>query len=144
MTPYLNSDYKDYETEISEYVSKDSKTLANLNTEFFFESGNLIDYRNLDYLYEKEISFSEYIIERNIEYIIYPEEMDFIYERRPVWNIVYGNVYPYYDDMNEFLIKECELVHEFYSPYAMRISRYSNEKDWSVKIYKVGGHENDR
>jgi len=143
VVPYINDDYKAYEKEIVRHIPQGSKTLANLNAEFFFEEGDLLDYRNLDYLYEREISFSEYITERKIEYIVYPEEMDFIYERRPVWNIVYGNLYPYYEDMNDFFFSDCTLIHEFTSPYAMRISRFSEEKDWSVKIYKVGGQADE-
>jgi hypothetical protein len=63
--------------------------------------------------------------------------MDFIYDRRPTWNFLYGNVFPYYDDMTYFLENNCELVHEFTSPYGMRIVRLYDEKEWKVSIYKV-------
>jgi len=39
--------------------------------------------------------------------------MDFIYNSRPIWNGIYGNLYYYYDDMQNFLEDKCELVHEF-------------------------------
>jgi len=133
--PQTSNDYKAYIEEIQTVVPQDASVLANLNTEYAFEYHHLHDYRNLDKLNEKE--FSEYIKEQDIEYIIYPEEMDFIYNNRPVFNIMYGNVFPYYDDMHNFLAENCELIYEFNSPYAMRILMYSKDKDWSVKIYKV-------
>ena len=130
-----NNNYKKYIDEIQSIVPNDAEVLANLNTEYAFDYNKLHDYRNLDKL--GETSFEEYIQEYDIEYIVYPEEMDFIYSNRPVWNVMYGNLYPYYDDMTQFLSDNCELVYEFNSPYAMRILMYSNDENWSVKIYKV-------
>ncbi len=137
IVPYINSDYKDYIHEIKVAVPEGSKVLGNLNTEYAFAYDSLRDYRNLGYLDDNEMGFADYVESNDIEYIIVPEEMEFIYERRPVWNIVYGNIYPYYDDMKEFLAQKCEVVHEFYSPYGMRIVRFADDKDWSVMIYKV-------
>jgi len=130
-----SDDYNEYIAEIERNVPKDAEVLANLNSEYAFNYGALHDYRNLDAL--GDMSFSEYIYQNKIEYIIYPEEMDFIYENRPVWNVMYGNVYPYYEDMIDFLNEGCNLVHEFSSPYAMRIMMYSDDKAWKIKIYKV-------
>ncbi|MBN1624218.1 MAG: glycosyltransferase family 39 protein [Clostridia bacterium] len=135
--PWLNNDYKDYLSEIRENIPDDTKVLANLNTGYLFGEGEFLDYRNLAYLYENNIGFDEYVKSRGIEYIIYPEEMDFIYERRPVWNIVYGNLYPYYEDMTGFLDEQCSLVHEFTSPYGMRIVRFAGDRDWKIRIYRI-------
>lgn len=132
--------YKEYLQEIKNNIPEDSEVLANLNTEYAFDYGNLHDYRNLAELVD--MSFSEYIYQNEIEYIIYPEEMDYIYENRPVWNVMYGNVYPYYQDMIDFMNEDCELIHEFSSPYAMRIMMYSDKQDWHVKIYKVMENKN--
>jgi 4-amino-4-deoxy-L-arabinose transferase-like glycosyltransferase len=135
--PYINNDYKKYLNNISKFVDSDSKVLANLNTEYYFKNDSLLDYRNLYYLKDNNISFSEYIYQNNIEYIIYSEEMDFIYNRRPIWNIVYGNTFYYYDDMKYFLNNDCNLIGEFYdSVYSMRIVRYQNNK-YFIKIYEV-------
>ncbi len=132
------SSYQKYINNISQVVERDDKVLANLNSEYYFENGNLFDYRNLAYLDENNLDFAEYIENNDIDYIIYPEEMDFIYNSRPEWNILYGNLYPYYNDMQEFINKNTELVYEFTdSTYAMRIVRYIGEKNWTVKIYKV-------
>ncbi|MGM0409560.1 MAG: ArnT family glycosyltransferase [Bacillota bacterium] len=130
--------YKQYLSNISKEVDSDNKVLANLNAEFYFDNGKLLDYRNLAYLDENNLTFKEYINKNNIEYIIYPEEMDFIYNSRPVWNILYGNLYPYYSDMQTFIKNNTELVYEFNNKtYGMRIVRYIGDKNWEIKIYKV-------
>jgi len=134
--------YQIYLEQIGEFVPQDSKVLANLNTDYYFDNGKLFDYRNLNYLEENNISFAEYIAKNKIEYIIYPEEMDFIYNTRPSWNILYGNLYPYYSDMNKFLKKETELLKTFTnSTYAIRIVSEIGKKKWSIKIYKVKNSE---
>lgn len=130
--------YQDYLTEIAKVVDKDDRVLANLNSDYYFTNDRLLDYRNLAYLKENNISFAEYIAINKIEYIIYPKEMDFIYNSRPVWNILYGNLFPYYHDMKKYLNNECRLVHSFTNKtYGMRIARYIGKKDWKIKIYKV-------
>ena len=131
-------DYRDYLGHIEEFVPRDAMVLANLNSEYYFDYGKLRDYRNLIYLDRQGISFENYIRSNGIEYILYPEEMDLIYERRPVWNILYGNVYGYYHEMQLFLKEKCEPAGEFRSPvYGMRITKYSGTRDWKVKVYKV-------
>jgi 4-amino-4-deoxy-L-arabinose transferase-like glycosyltransferase len=130
--------YQDYLNQIAEAVPQDARVLANLNTDYYFENGSLYDYRNLAYLAENNLSFAEYIAKNKIEYIIYPQEMDFIYRSRPSWNILYGNLYPYYSQMQKFIDQETTLIKEFKnSTYAMRIVREIGRKKWSVKIYKV-------
>jgi 4-amino-4-deoxy-L-arabinose transferase-like glycosyltransferase len=130
--------YQDYLNEIAEVVPQDSRVLANLNTEYYFENGSLFDYRNLAYLEENNLSFADYINKNQIKYIIYPEEMDYIYNSRPGWNILYGNLYPYYEEMHNFIDQKTMLIKKFTnSTYPMRIVSKIGEKKWSVKIYKV-------
>ncbi len=130
--------YQDYLKQIAAVVPREAKVLANLNTDYYFENGSLYDYRNLAYLAENNLSFAMYIAKNKIEYIIYPEEMDFIYQSRPSWNILYGNLYPYYSQMQRFIEQETTLIKEFKnSTYAMRIVREIGRRKWSVKIYKV-------
>lgn len=136
IAPYLQDHYQYYIREIQSHVPDDAQVLANLNTEFYFQNNTLYDYRNLNFL-EQNTSFESYILDREIEYIIYPEEMDFIYNRRPVWNGIYGNLYPYYDDMQRFLSERCQIIHQFHSPYGMRIVLFQNNQDWVITIYQV-------
>lgn len=137
IVPYRHDAYEDYFSRIEAALPNDGKVLANLNSEYAFECGMLLDYRNLAYL--EELSFEEYVHSRQIDYIIYPEEMDYIYKNRPVWNILYGNLHPYYEDMKDFLETSCTLIDEFESPYAMRISGLAYAENWTVKIYAVKG-----
>jgi len=143
VTPCLNNSYKEYLAKIRTAVPPGSRVLANLNAEYAFENGYLLDYRNLEYLEAAGISFKEYIYSRGIEYIVYPEEMDFIYESRPVWNIMYGNLYPYYGDMTRFFSSSCKQLNVFSSPYAMRIVQFSANQDWKLRIYRVESEDAD-
>src|SRR6056297_88516 len=133
---YFN--YDDYLDQISLSVKSNETVLANLNTHFYFDYKKLYDYRNLAYLKQNKLNFSQYIIKNDIEYIIYPEEMDYIYNSRPQWNTLYGNLYPFYREMKDFIQNDCKLIHQFSNKsYGMRIVKYMNEKDWQIKIYKV-------
>jgi hypothetical protein len=63
--------------------------------------------------------------------------MDTINSESPRWDAFYGNL-TYYNEMNLFLENNCTLVNEFNDKtYGTRIARYINEKDWTIKIYKV-------
>src|SRR6056297_68237 len=130
--------YAEYGQNLHKFVPADATVLANLNAEYHFDLGRLYDYRNLEYLDEAGLSFGKYIEKNEIEYIVYPEEMDLIYSRRPMWNILYGNVAGYYDEMQEFLSRRCTEVGGFESPiYGMRITRYMGRRPWKVTAYRV-------
>ncbi|GKX32041.1 hypothetical protein SH1V18_45210 [Vallitalea longa] len=132
---YGRYDYNDYLDEL-EIIPQGVKTLGNLNMEFYFENGMLLDYRNLTYLEENNMSFEDYINHNNIEYIVFMEELDYIH-RNSGWSILYGEDY-YYDDMKRFIEENCRLVHEFRdSLYGIRISRYMMDYEWGVWIYRV-------
>lgn len=131
------SDYAAYLSEIRSVVPADATTLANLNAEYCFETGFLLDYRNLGNLESQNLTFDQYIETRNIEYILYPDELDYIYEQRPLWNDMYGNLYPYYDEMQAFLENRCILLHRFQTPYAIRIARFFPDSQRTLSIYLV-------
>lgn len=128
-----SNQYDEYLTKINDAIDENSVVLGNLNTEYAMTYKKFYDYRNLAFI---EGSFEDYIEENKIEYIIYSEEMDYIYENRPTWNFLYGNVFPYYEEMKLFL-EECEVVTSFDSFYSMRIVKLAEEKDWKVTIYRV-------
>lgn len=135
--PYIHGNYNNYLNNISKTVKKDDAVLGNLNSEFYFNNDKLHDYRNLAFLKENNMTFKDYVYKYNIKFIIYPEEMDVIYNESPRWDAFYGKL-NYYDEMKHFLKNNCTLVNEFNDKtYAMRIARYVNEKEWTVKIYKV-------
>lgn len=123
---------QDSYSDLSQHFQFSGKTLANLNMEYHFQEGQLIDYRNLWH----ETDFEAYIRKHHIEYIVLPEEIHYIHTTSPKWDILYGPL-DYYDNMMVFL-ETCEQVDEFVSPtYGMRISRYIGTYPWSIKIYKV-------
>ncbi|OPL07533.1 MAG: hypothetical protein AVO33_05275 [delta proteobacterium ML8_F1] len=134
---YYEQSYEDYLSHFKELVPQNTRVLGNLNALFAFRPENFFDLRNLRYLPETS-TFEDYIRERDIEYILYSEEMDFIYERRPLWNDLYGNLYPYYEQMQLFFEESCQEAGTFESPtYGMRIVRYIEKKPYRVILYKV-------
>lgn len=138
IAPWLSYSYDDYLREIAKAVKPENKVLANLNSEYYFENGKLLDVRNLTYLKENKMSIGDYIKANEIEYILLSGEMDFIYSQRPVWNILYGNP-RYMEELRDFVEQQCTLAHEFTdNTYAIRIPMYINSgRDFAVQIYKV-------
>lgn len=136
--PWTAYSYEDYIGEISKTVEPDDKVLANLNSEYYFDNGKLLDYRNLSYLKENNMTVAEYIEENDIEYIILSEELDFIYSQRPVWNMIYGNL-RYMDELNAYTREQCVLVDSFKNKvYSVRIVQFvGSDRDFTVKIFKV-------
>lgn len=140
--PQLDADYRDYLADLRQALPEDGAVLVNLNAGFFFKDRPFFDYRNLAFLEEAGMSFEEYIDSSEIGVIVVPEELDFIYDQRPRWNIVYGNIVPWYREMRDFLLNRCTPVGEFESPwYGMRITRYVGARPWMVRVYRVSGSE---
>lgn len=138
--PRYSSTYDQYINSIAPYVPREERVLSNLNTQYYFRGDNLFDYRNLQFMKEQGISFEDYIASRKIKYILYYDEIDYIYEKNPIYNGVYGDVSSYYQDMQDFLHKKCQRVHSFTnSTYGTNISRLIDKKPWGISIFKVVG-----
>ncbi|MDF2892832.1 MAG: 4-amino-4-deoxy-L-arabinose transferase [Clostridia bacterium] len=134
---YRGNSYDKYLDQLAVEVQPGDETLGNLNMEYYFENGKLHDYRNLAYLQQKEMSFEDYIRKNKIEYILYSEELDLIYQLQPKWDGIYGPM-SYYEEMKSFVKKNCQLVHQYTDPYyGIRIVRYIGMKGWQIKVYKV-------
>lgn len=124
ISPWLKFSYDEYLKEIAAAVTPGNKVLANLNCEYYFENGRLLDWRNLSYLQDAGLSVEDYIRKNRIEYIILSDEMDLIYSQRPVWNMIYGNL-RYMEELRRFLERNCTLVHSFRdNVYGIRIVQY--------------------
>jgi len=131
-------DYASYLEKISIQVPEDARVLANLNTGYYFNPENLRDYRNLAHLKENSLSFKDYIDMNRIEFILYPDEMDIIWNTRPVYNSLYGNPADYYEAMKLFIEEDCLLVESFTDDtYPVRIVRLMGQKERTLRIYKV-------
>jgi len=130
-----NESYSAFLKEFS-VIQEEGKILGNLNLEYAFKD-RLMDYRNLTHLEDYSISFEDYIDKNNIKYIVWYEEMDYIYRNQPKWDILYGPL-NYYDAVTAYIETETQLIKTFQSPtYAMRIAKYVNTYPWEVKIYEV-------
>ena len=128
--------YDAYLSQIAAYASPDEKALGNLNTGFFFENGNLLDVRNLSYLKENGLTFRQYVQSRGIELILWSDEMDYLYRRRPDFNTVYGNL-RYVEEAEAFFAERCTLVGSFENPgYAVRLAQEIG-KPYRVRVYRV-------
>lgn len=122
---------------LKEVLPPNKKVLANLNLDYHFKDGALLDYRNLYFLKANDLSLTEYLKKNHIEYIIWYEEMDYIKRNEPKWDILYGPL-NYYDEMVDFLETKAILIHTFENPqYAMRIAKYQNTYPWLTKIYRI-------
>lgn len=123
------------QTEIPENTS--DKILGNLNTEFAFTENRFVDWRNLSYLSSKGISLEEYLEAKNIAYIIYTDEIDYVYENRPLWNSLYGNTAGYYQDLKHILQNSILVSTYSSNNYACRISLLQNTRNWTAYIYTI-------
>ncbi|MBF9015998.1 MULTISPECIES: glycosyltransferase family 39 protein [unclassified Oceanispirochaeta] len=134
--------YKDYLSQIQNKIPQDSVVLGGLYMDFAIPDGQFYDWRNLYFLKENNLSLEEYIEKREIQYIVVPEELSFIYKNRPYWNVLYGNIAHWYPQLIEFTENECSLLEEINSSaYGIRIAAYRYSKPWYVRIYKVDGTE---
>lgn len=135
--PYKSS-YHDYCTQISQFISKDDHVLGNLNSEYCFANDQFFDYRNLQYLDDQKISFSNYIATRKIKYIIYYDELDYIYTNRPKYDIMYGDLTTIYPEMKAFLKLHCTEIYQFSdSTYGINLAPLIDQKPWQIHIFKV-------
>jgi hypothetical protein len=126
-------DSQTYLKEALEVIPENSVILGNINLLNHFEDSTFYDYRNLWHLSGHEVL--DYIEKRKIEYILWPEEMSYIYPQEK-WHILYGPM-AYYPTLVTFLDDQT-LVKVFESKtYGNRISRYVNTYPWKINIYKV-------
>lgn len=136
--PIYKNDYSDYLLEFSNVIPKNANVLGNLNSEYYFDNEKLYDYRNLAFLADNNISFPHYIQSRNIRYIVYYDELEYIYEKTPKYNGVYGDVAIYYDELKEYLNENCTEIYSFYnSTYGTNLSSLVDNKDWLIRVYLV-------
>ncbi len=135
--PWLQYEYDEYLSEFEENIPAGSITLGNLNSEYAFAAGQLLDYRNLAYLDENSMDIAAYVEAYDIDYIVWSDELSYIDENRPYWNRIYGN----FDiaALKTYINTDCELVWKFKNPtYGVRIvGLLNNENYGNIEIYRV-------
>jgi hypothetical protein len=131
------SEYQRYEKLLSQTVRPGEAVLANLNGGFALDIRRMHPYRDLAFLSDHGMSVTEYLVREKIEWIVWPEEMEIIYAERPVWNDLYGNLYPYYDELYALLQSSRIAARGYYPVYGMRIIPYQGRRGGNVTIYKI-------
>ncbi|MBN1837628.1 MAG: hypothetical protein JW820_17355, partial [Spirochaetales bacterium] len=130
--------YGRYLERIRAHVPQHARVLGGPNTAFAFAPGALHAFNDLAALTDAGPSFEQYVDEHGIQFILYPDELDRIYAERPIWNDLYGNLAPYYGQMQRFLSERCELVARYEEPvFAMRIVAYQGRYPARLRIYRV-------
>lgn len=130
------SDYDHYGQQIRALVPEDAKVLGNLNMEFFFDYDCLRDYRNLPYVLEGE-GLRAYLEENQFEYIIYHQELDYLWDHRPYYNVIYGNVL-FVQELRDYCRESCQVAGTFRNPrYGIRVTHILDKEEYGlVTVYK--------
>ncbi len=69
--------------------------------------------------------------------------MDYIYEKTPIYNGVYGDISIFYEEMKKFLEEDCDLIYGFVnSTYGTNIVRIIDQRNWNIYIYIVKYNSN--
>lgn len=128
--------YEEYGEQIEQLIPKGARVLGNLNMEFFMDYDCLRDYRNLPYVLE-EGGLKEYLEENRIEYIVYHQELDYLLEHRPYYNVIYGNVM-FVEELKEYCEKNCEIIGSFVDPwYGIRVAGLRGHQEYArVVVYR--------
>jgi hypothetical protein len=118
-------------------VPKDARVLGNLNADFAFENGNLRDYRNLPFALAQS-DMAAYIRQNDIRYILYSDELDYLYAHRPYYNVIYGNAM-FCEALRRFCLESCEEIGSFQnSVYGARIMPLVGDAQYgNVRVFRV-------
>ena len=130
--------YSTYLAQIQTAIPGQPKILGNLNSEYAFADGQLLDYRNLQYLDDRGITFADYVAAEQIEYIIYYDELAFINANHPRYDVMYGDLTPIFAEMTTFLAEHCEEITVFTnSSYGTNLAPLIDAKPWQIHIFRV-------
>ena len=136
--PRYASTYDHYLQAISKSIASDSRVFANLNSEYLFENGHFFAYRNLQYLQYHDLPFADYIRSRDIDYILYYGELDYIVANNPSYNNMYGDLSNVLPEMKAFLETDCQEIDRFSNAtYGTKLANQIDRKDWPMIIYQV-------
>ena len=149
IAPWIGaSPYRHYLNSLAAFVPANEKTLANLNTGFYFEQGKLLDLRNLPYVvldgdgatgeearYE---NLEAYLTENEITHVVYSSELDYLYAHRPYYNVIYGNTV-FVPALKRFCETRCETVGSFSDAvYGARVMNIFGQEDCTqVTVYRI-------
>lgn len=136
--PWLSrGSYETYLEQLGKLVPANARVIANLNTEFYFSKDALRDYRNLPYAWKEE-GLEAYLEENKIEYVLYSTELDYLYENRPYFNVIYGDI-RFVPELKRLCEEKGELIGEFTDPvYASRVIGVMGQEKYSrLLVYRI-------
>lgn len=137
LQPPANS-YAAYLRQIQTAIPGSPKILGNLNAEYAFADGQLLDYRNLQYLDDQGIAFADYVAAQQIEVIIYYDELAVITENHPRYDVMYGDLTPIYAEMTAFIAEHCEEITVFSdASYGTNLAPLIDTRPWPIHIFRV-------
>ena len=128
--------YREYERQVTALIPAGARVLGNLNMEFFMDYDCLRDYRNLPYALDGD-GLEAYLEKNQIEYIVYHQELDFLWEHRPYFNVIYGNVL-FVEELKEYCEENCRPVGSFADPwYGIRVAEIRGREEYArVTVYR--------
>ncbi|MCK5736080.1 MAG: hypothetical protein KAH21_06350 [Spirochaetaceae bacterium] len=129
--------YTSYRGFLKENISKEGRVLANLNTAFAFDYNRLVIWRDLANLRADEDSLNKFLQKNDVRWVILTDELELVYESRPVWNALYGNPFWYPQLVGIIEDEGVEAAAGIFPDYAMRIVPYMNRKPWASVIYRI-------
>ena len=110
--------------------------LANLNAAFAFGYDRLVIWRDFDAL-PGDADLEAVLEELGVRWVVLPDELEYIYARRPVWNGLYGNPRRYPELIDLLDGRGTETDRGVFPAYAMRIVPYMDCGAWSIGVYRL-------
>jgi 4-amino-4-deoxy-L-arabinose transferase-like glycosyltransferase len=129
-------DYPAFESFLAREVDE-GPVLTNLSTGFALSELSFYDVRNLDHLERQGLTFAEYVEARDIRTVVLFEEMHVFYQKRPLYNALYGNLYPYYEEMMDYLSAHGRITAEMDTRFAMRVVDLALKRPYRVTVYRL-------
>lgn len=132
---FSQADYDTYIQELAYGLEDDAVILGNLSGGFAFNDYVFYDIRDLAYLDGQSVK--SYMKNQGINTLVYYESYDYIH-RNPSWQILYGDDAGYYDELQEIILENGSLVHEFTDAYyGNRIISYIGDYPWTIQVYTI-------
>lgn len=138
-TSFSQPSYRSYIEFLNDNVGDEGRVLANLNTAFAFEYDRMLIWRDLGTQSGNTMkSGLETVLDQyDVRWILNPDELEYIYGTRPVWNNLYGNP-QWYPELPAVLEKRGTLIAEESFPvYCMRIVPLMGLRDWKLQVYRI-------
>ena len=130
--------YAAYLAQIQAAIPGQPQILGNLNAEYAFADGQLLDYRNLQYLDDQGLTFADYVAAEQIKVIIYYDELALIAKNHPTYDVMYGDLSTVFPEMTAFLTDHCDEIAVFTdSTYGTNLAPLIDTRPWVIRIFRV-------